>query len=251
MTGTLRSEWIKISTVLSHKILVIVAVAFPLLVGVLASTFGGMEGGPVDGAEMADFVFTMSVVATMLLGVVAVINLTSEYTHSTIRPTYAATPIRHKVLLAKLLVSSALSVAVIAFVAFGTFFVTGTIFNSRGGDVSIGDDQALVVLVSTVVLGLLVSWFGFGIGLVVRNSPASVSLLLLWPLLIENLLRGVFALTGWDGASKWLPYAAAIEASVADVNPDALGRPAGQIWFGVVAAVLVSVGIWLDNRRDA
>ena len=35
------------------------------------------------------------------------------------------------------------------------------------------------MLVSTVILAVLVTWFGFGIGLLIRNSPASVSLLLL------------------------------------------------------------------------
>ena len=68
------------------------------------------------------------------------------------------------------------------------------------------------ILLVLVVLALLVTWFGFGLGLIIRNSPATVSILLLWPLLIEGLLRVVFGLIGWDGLSDWLPYQAAIEA---------------------------------------
>ena len=49
---------------------------------------------------------------------------------------------------------------------------------------------------------MLVTWFGFGIGLIIRNSPATVSILLLWPLLIEGLIAFVFSLLGSDGPFK-------------------------------------------------
>ena len=94
MKRTILSEWIKLSTILSHKILAIGAFLFPVVIVTLAATFGSVTDGPADGAEMAEFIMGMSVVTAMLLGVVTAIGLTSEYTHSTIRPTYAATPSR-------------------------------------------------------------------------------------------------------------------------------------------------------------
>jgi ABC-2 type transport system permease protein len=247
---TISSEWIKISTVLAHKILVIAAIAFPLVIITLASTFGDVETGP-DSVEMAEFVLGLCVVSAMLLGVVAVIGLTSEYTHNTIRPTYAATPRRSRVIASKWLVSSLITVVVAVFTVFGAWFVASTIFNSRGGDTSVGDDAVVTVLVSTVVLALLVTWFGFGLGLIIRNSPATVSILLLWPLLIEGLLRVVFGLIGWDGLSDWLPYQAAIEAAGGNVGDESLGRPMVQIWFGVVGLAVIAVGMIVDHRRDA
>ncbi len=111
MRRTILSEWIKIRTVTSHKILVLIGVAFPLIVITLAATFGGVAEGP-DSMEMAEFVFGMCLVTAMLLGVVTVIGLTSEYTHNTIRPTYAATPQRPRVLFSKLLVSTAVALVV-------------------------------------------------------------------------------------------------------------------------------------------
>ena len=57
-----------------------------------------------------------------------------------------------------------------------------------------------------VVLAVILAWFGFGIGLIMRNSPATVSILLLWPLVAEGLIAVVFALLGADGLFKWLPY---------------------------------------------
>jgi ABC-2 type transport system permease protein len=187
----------------------------------------------------------------MLVGVVTVIGLTSEYTHNTIRPTYAATPARPKVLTSKLIVSSAMALVLGVVAVFGTWLSGSTIFKSRGGETSINDPKVMTILISTVILAVLVTWFGFGIGLLLRNSPASVSLLLLWPLLIENLIRGFLSLVGSDGASKYLPYQAAIAASVGNPDAEDLGRPGGQILFACVGAVLISFGVWLDGRRDA
>ena len=250
MRRAIQSEWIKIRTVLSHKILVLIGVGFPLIVITLAATFGDVAEGP-DSIEMAEFVLGMCIVTAMLLGVVTVIGLTSEYTHNTIRPTYAATPQRPRVLAAKLLVSSAIALVVTAFTVFASWFSGSTIFNSRGGETSIGDSKVMTVLLSTIVLAVLVTWFGFGIGLLIRNSPASVSLLLLWPLLIEGLIQLVFALLDWDDASKYVPYQAAIEASGANAGSDSLGRPGGQILFAAVGLALVACGVWIDGRRDA
>jgi ABC-2 type transport system permease protein len=250
VTRTILSEWIKIRTILAHKIIVIGALAFPLVIVTLAATFGDVAEGP-DSVEMAEFILGVCVVTAMLVGVVTVIGLTSEYTHNTIRPTYAATPARPKVLTSKLIVSSAIALVLGVVAVFGTWLSGSTIFNSRGGETSISDPKVMTILISTVILAVLVTWFGFGIGLLLRNSPASVSLLLLWPLLIENLIRVFLSLVGSEGAAKYLPYQAAISAATANPDPGDLGRPGGQILFACVGAALIGIGVWLDGRRDA
>ena len=109
----------------------------------------------------------------------------------------------------------------------------------------------MTVLVCAVILAVLVSWFGFGMGLLIRNSPTTVSLILLWPLLIEGLISVFLALVNLDDATKYLPYQAALSASTGDPGTDQLGRPGGQILFAVVGLALIGVGTWLDGRRDA
>ena len=247
---TIQSEWIKLRTILSNKILVLGAFLFPFVILTLAATFGSVADGP-NSLEMAEFIMGMSVVTSMLLGVVTAIGLTSEYTHNTIRPTYAATPARPRVLLSKIAVSTAIALVVAAVTVFAAWFSGSTIFNSRGGNTSIGDPKIMTVLVSAVILSALVTWFGFGVGLLIRNSPTTVSLLLLWPLLIEGLISVFLGLLNWDGAVKYLPYHAAIAASVGNPDTDELGRPGGQILFALVGVALVSIGVWLDGRRDA
>jgi ABC-2 type transport system permease protein len=94
--------------------------------------------------------------------------------------------------------------------------------------------------------------FGIGLGLIIRNSPATVTTLLLWPLLIEGLLALVLGLIGWDDAGKWMPYQAAINAASGDDSTiDMLGRPMGLVYFAAVATALIVIGAVLDQRRDA
>jgi ABC-2 type transport system permease protein len=248
---TISSEWIKLRTVLSHKVLVVIAVVFPVVVGLLVASFGDMEGGPSSSAEMAEFVTGMMVVSTMLLGVVAVIGLTSEFTHNTLRPTYAASPKRARVLAAKVLVSTAVTAVIAILVALSCWFVTATIFNSRGGDVSITGDRVAAMLSSAVVLAVVVTWFGFGLGLIIRNSPATVSILLLWPLLIETLLIVVINLIGWDSLDQYMPYQGAIIAGGVSPDDSSLGRPGAHLYFAAIALALIAIGVMLDEHRDA
>ena len=127
------------------------------------------------------------------------------------------------------------------------------ILSTRDLAISLGDPSVVQRLVSVIVLAVSVTWFAVGLGLIIRNSPATVTILLLWPLLIEGLIGLVLSLVGWENASKWMPYQAAIDAAASDDNPFSatLGRPLGLVYFAAVAAVLIAIGAVLDHRRDA
>lgn len=254
MINTLRSEWIKLRTVIVHWVLAIIAVAFPIVVTVLAAIFGDFDDGV--GSELSsDFsglVVGTGVVTAMLLGAMSAISLTAEYGHNTIRPTFAATPARLRVHAAKLIVNTVVIAVLAAAAVFASWFAAQTILGARDLTIAIGDDGVLASLVSLVVLAMLVSAFGYALGLGIRNSPATVTILLLWPLIIENLVAGLLSVVGWDGVTKFLPYSAAIQAVVDDeFADDVLGRPMGLVWFGLVIGVLLAGGATLDSRRDA
>lgn len=251
MINIVRSEFIKLRTILAHWVLLIIAVAFPLVVVTLVALFGELDFG-LDSGEVASLIVGLTVVSAMLLGSMSAISLTADFGHSTIRPTYAATPDRLRVMAGKILVNSGVVLVVGAFAVAGSWVIASVILSARDHPVSLGDDGVTASLVSVIVLVLIVTLFGFGLALVIRNSPATVTILLLWPLLIEGLIAVVLSVTGVSRASKWLPYQAAISAAGNDSNsPDQLGRPMGLIYFAVVAAAIVGFGAWLDGRRDA
>jgi ABC-2 type transport system permease protein len=252
MIRTITSEWIKLRTVLVHWVLAIIAVAFPIVITVLAAALGDYDfTGDLSG-DISGLVVGTGVVTAMLLGAMAAISLTSEYGHNTIRPTFAATPARLQVHTAKLVVVTAVVGLLVAIAAFGSWIAAQLILSGRDLDISLGDDGVLGRLVALIALAVLVGWFGYALGLLIRNSPATVTILLLWPLIIENLIALLLNVTGADSATKYLPYSAAIVATVDDGSADdTLGRPGGLIWFAVVVVVLLAVGATVDSKRDA
>ena len=159
---------------------------------------------------------------------------------------------RAQVHAAKLVVLTGVVAASAALTMGLSWFVSQLILSSRDYEIDVSADGVMPRLVSLVALAVVVTWFGYALGLLIRNSPATVTILLLWPLIIENLIGVVFTVSGAEGATKWLPYAAAIVATVdGDSGSDALGRPMGLVWFAVVVGALLLAGLFADNRRDA
>jgi ABC-2 type transport system permease protein len=251
MIDTFVSEWIKLRTVRVHAVLAFVAVGFPFLIVVLVTLLTGDPAG-LGGDGLVDLITGASIVSAMLFGTISAISLTGDFGNGTIRPTFAATPNHLRVFLAKLAVNTGASGATASLLVALCWLAGALVLSQRDASVSISrTDGSLGSLVALVVLVMLVSWLAFGLGLVVRNSPATVSLLLLWPLLIEGLVGGVFAVAELDGLSRWLPFQAAFAAVVADSPDDTLGRPLAFVWFAVVALIIVGIGVLLDRRRDA
>jgi ABC-2 type transport system permease protein len=249
---TIGSEWIKLRTVTVHWVLVILAVAFPVVVSALTAAFGDFDFENELSREIAGLIVGTGVVTSMLLGAMAATSLTAEYGHNTIRPTFAATPKRAQVHAAKLVVIG-MVVAVLAASAMAlSWGVSQAILSSRDFTIDLADDGVVARLASLVGLAVAVSGFGYALGLLIRNAPATITILLLWPLIIENLINGLLSVAGAGGAAKWLPYTAAILATVDDGSgADALGRPMGLVYFAAVVVTLIVAGLAVDDRRDA
>lgn len=245
MIDAIRSEWIKVSTITVTWVLVLVAVAFPLVITVLTAAF---EGGSSDGADFAGLISGTAVVSSMLLGVVATLGITNEFSHNTIRPTFAALPDRTRALLAKPIVHVAVSLLVtVVIVIVG--WVVGTAIAE--GTQELSDDGAMAALVGVVFLAIGLTLLGYGLGMLVRNSAAAICLLLLWPLVAEGLIAGLMAAAGVEGLQRWLPYVAGITMASPDIGSDSLGRVSGGLYFFAWVLVVVGLGIWSTKRRDA
>lgn len=248
MADLMRSEWIKLRTVRVHFVLAIIAVAFPVLVVGLTALFVAKPLEVSD--ELGEYVAGTMIITTMLAGVISALNLTGEFANGTIRATFAAAPQRSLVLLAKAAVTAITTVVVTTVVMLLTFALGSAILNARDASVETGGGQRLA-LIGVVVLALLVALFGFGLGLLIRNSPATVAVLILWPLLLESLLRGLLTAIGLDDPSPWLPYQSAFQLVSATIGSEDPSRMHGALYFGGVVVALLGIGIAVNNRRDA
>jgi ABC-2 type transport system permease protein len=241
----IRSEWIKLSTITVTWVLAIVAVAFPLLVTILTTALADTTW---DGEDLAGLVSGLLIVTAMLLGVVATIAVTNEFGHNTIRPTFAAMPDRWRPLLAKPIVQLVIT-AVLAGATVVVCWVVGAVLSGDSPD--LGDGSALPTLVGVVALAVGLALLGFGLGLLIRNSPAAICILLLWPLIAEGLIAGLLSVIGAEGGVRFLPYSAGFNMAVTDPDPDALGRLAGGLYFFAWVFAIGALGIVSARKRDA
>lgn len=254
MFAVVRSEWIKLSTLTVNKVLLIIAVAFPVIVTGLVA---GLSDEFFTSSDVADLIGGLGWLSALLFGVVATIGMAGEFGYNTIRPTFAAQPVRIKPLAAKL----GVHVAVTALLVFGVIVVAWLLATSLlDGSFSLassqefGVDSARAGLVGTLLLAIGVTIAGFGLGNLVRNTPAAVTALLLWPLVVENILaRLIFGALDLDW-EKWLPFTAGLTIGIADRgadDPDILSRTGATMYFFAWVIVLGILGIIRTQRSDA
>ena len=188
MIDAIRSEWVKLSTLTVNKILVIIAVAFPVVITALVA---GLSDEFFSSADVADLIGGLGWLSALLLGVLATIGMSGEFNYNTIRPTFAAQPARTKPLFAKLTVHLFLTAILIALVIaaawlLATNLLDGSFSLSEAGEFGVDAPRAGLIGFALLAIGVTIA--GFGLGNLIRNTPAAVAALLLWPLVLENIL---------------------------------------------------------------
>ena len=85
------------------------------------------------------------------------------------------------------------------------------------------------------------------------NVMATIAVLLVWPLVIENLIAGLLGAAGIDHPAKFLPYISGISLGNRDAgtDPDIPSRLHGGLYFGAVTLLVLLLGALLTDRRDA
>lgn len=253
MINTLRSEWIKLRSVRMNLVLCIIAVAFPLLVSILTSALANPRD--LDTGTLAGTVTGTSVITALLLGVIGVVSIGGEFSHGTIRPTFAATPRRSRVLIAKGIITAGAALVVQGTVVLLAYGVSSMIASSRDASISLAaQPEARNGLIGIIVFAVIVSLLGLALGLLIRNMPSAIAVLILWPLLIEGIIGGILSVAGVDNAFKWMPFQAGIQLGNPDNGSggsDALARVPAGLYFAAVTLVVAFIGATFTNRRDA
>lgn len=251
MINTLRSEWIKLRTVRMNLVLFILAVAFPVIVSVLVASLADIDDLKIS--DVVGLVTGSSVVTALLLGVVGAVSISAEFAYGTIRPTFAATPRRVRVLISKAIVTAVFAAVAEALVVLFCFVLSSAITSNRGSNVSLSDEpEARAALIGIVVFAVIVSLLGLGLGMIIRNTPAAVAVLILWPLVVENIIIAILSASGVENPQKFLPYISGFELGDPNkASSESLGRVAGGLYFGAVTVLVAAVGVLITARRDA
>ncbi len=241
---TLKSEWIKLSTIRSNGAILALTIALNAVVSWAVANFVTDEG-----ELFVDKVFAFSTLFTTVFAAIAgILIFSSEAQHGTLAPTLTAQPARLVTATAKALVAALFGALLGA-----TGLIAGLV-GASASDIETGDASSILgtSLWATLFVALA-SVLGLGIGMIARHSTAAISGLLIWWLVVENLLN-VFI----DARlARFLPFVAGNgllqlddpAASVGSLSI-ALTRTENALIFGGYAAVALVIGTVLLHRRD-
>lgn len=252
LAGLLRSEWTKLRTVRSTVWSLALVVVISVGVSVLATAETRAHWSPNQGFgfDATRLSLTGVFFAQLVVGVLGILVMSSEYGTGTIRATLAATPRRPHVLVAKATVFGLVVLVVSEAVAFISYLVGQALLTAPATHTTLSDPGALRAVVASglylCVLGLL----ALGLAAVIRHTAgaigAFVGILLVLPLVVSALPASLF-----NALERYLPARIGQNLISAHLYPTSFTPWVGfAVLCGYTAALLVLGGVLL-SRRDA
>jgi ABC-2 type transport system permease protein len=247
LSGVLRMEWLKLRSVRSTwSILVIFAVGM-IVLAILAGITGPARPDPAY--DPTESLFSGLALGQLLIAVLGVLTLSSEFSSGSIQSTFAAVPRRAAVLAAKAAVIATVTLVageVLAFAAFAVFPVAA----KHGVPIpSLGQPGVLRAVLLAGTYPCLVALIGLGLAAVIRHTVGAVSAVIGVVFVLPLLL---LPLGEHSAVMKFLPEIIA-ENSLTAVKPvaDSLPAAAGFGMLCLYAAAALAAGGWALARRDA
>jgi ABC-type transport system involved in multi-copper enzyme maturation permease subunit len=235
MTSLVASELLKFRTTRAWIGFLVVVVALTGLAS--AGTVGAAEEVDLGTTQLSRDIVSSALFAALVVFIIGIIAVTSEWRHGTITRTFLVTPRRGRVLLAKEIwiamlaaVLAALSLLVVLAVAVPWLAFEGSSLEANGD---------LARLAGRIVLAsMLWGALGVGIGAIVHGQTPALVGSILWILLGEALLTALLGLVDAGDVGDYLPGRALSAFDGSD--------PGGlSVWAGGAVAVawIVALGV--------
>lgn len=257
--GILKGEWIKLLSLRSIRWSVLVmlllswAGAGLLSLAMKDSEFVTPESLTGIVAQAATF---GSMFTVLIMGVLGVLAITSEYASGMILSSLTAVPSRTPLLLAKALVVAALAFLIGVLSAFGGALLSGLVLGD-GALKAFVDPNVVVSLFGNALYLTLAALLALGIGALLRSSAGAISVVVAL-LFIAPIVFQVLSVTGWEWVpevANWLPANLGSALSSSAMQPaDVVGSVSywgalgGLTAWAAVALVPAAV---LFKTRDA
>lgn len=273
MTDAVRYEWLRIRTIRSTWWLtgvtatIAIAVSFLIALGISAAFDGGSALQRDETALAAQIVvsqgsafgeFGAPFLLPYVLGMLGVFTWGHEYRHGMIRATLTALSSRTNSWIAKYLVTG-VWVAMTVLVSLTVCAGAGWLWLHDNG-ISFATAAVWGTILKCVAYTVLFTWVAMSVASLVRNQAGAIVIVLVWPLVIENLVQAVFfivePLRDSGDLLRFLPFEAGkAMLSGFDVEVGLFGDPltpwAGFIVFGAFTAALMGASLILFHKRDA
>lgn len=246
--SVIRFEWIKARSLPSTWFLTGAVVVLMIALGVVSTAIQDLDSA--EGAVTA--ILSGSSIAVLILGILGCLMGAREYGSRMIATTMSAVPRRWKVVAAKTIVLTGISMVTAAIAVAGTFFVGAAVLSGSGDPApALGDPGVLGDLLGMVYYLTVVALIGLGTGLLLRNVAGSIGSLAALILLIPGLISGMLPGSWGPDLLKFMPSeAAAGITTVYGTGAESLTVAAAILIELAWVIVLIGGAVVAVNQRD-
>src|SRR5687768_933292 len=173
-----RAEWTKLRTVRSTWSNLSIAAGMSIVLSVLLAFAAVSDWDELDADARADFDPTSAgligvLLSGLVMGSIAIRSIAGEYTSGMIRSTFAAVPLRRRVLAAKALVIAALALPVSFVANLTSYLAAQRVFASEGIGSSLGDPGVITAILGSAAAVTLVAVIALGLGAAIRHAAGA------------------------------------------------------------------------------
>lgn len=252
----LASEWTKLVTLRSTYWTLLITVGLGIGIGALVSDLQARHFATESPFARLTFDPTRSSLAGMLFaqlvfGVLGVLVLSGEYSTGTIRATFAATPRRVGVLVAKALIVASSVFVVGEVLCFASFFLGQWIIAGLAPSASLGDPGVLRAVLGAGCYLTVLALIALGLAAIVRHTAAAISAFVA-VLFVLPVISDALPVSVSSAINPYLPANIGVNVfSPAGVGTNALPPFVGLGVLCAYAAGVLVIGTVLLVRRDA
>ena len=267
MIAALRYEWRRLWTIRSTYWLIGTVVALQLVFCLIVAASAAPIESFFDAEDVVSTIVSLGassgapLFSVYIIGLLGVFAYGHEYRHGMIRATLTAVPNRLQVFGAKALMVAALAGALALGCAVVGLAAAALFIDARG---ALASGTVWGVILGLVLYTALFGLCGMAAAALLRNQTGAVVLMLLFPSVIEVVVRLLLLLVSQGGndaaeLARFLPFDAGSQMFArpsADAIAGAMGYdPFGPVGGGLVLAVFTSAllagALTLFLRRDA
>lgn len=272
--GVLRSEWIKLWSLMSTRILLLLTLAAIVGVGALTVLIrytyldemirSAREQGQTMTPEMLEASFPPGSgfdlynlpnaglqIGILILGSLAVLFMSSEYATGMIRSTMNAVPRRTPAFVAKAIILAVISYVITTIAGAVTFLIAMPVFQGMGFDLDWSTDGVLYSIFTGGLYVAGVALIGLSLGTLLRNSAGGITVLVAMFFVLSiaagfmTLIPGEF----WKYVPQYIPSEAG-GRFLSIGHTDGVIEPwhGGLIFLGYVLLFLIPAMIVLKKR---
>ncbi|MGH2917032.1 MAG: ABC transporter permease subunit [Solirubrobacteraceae bacterium] len=258
-TRVLRSEWTKLRSLRSTRWSLLAAVVslagLSMLVAAVQISQWSNLPERLAAQERAHFSSIDASVggyhlAQLAIGVLGVLVISGEYSTGMIRSTLMAVPRRLPVLWAKLGVFAAVVFVLMLAFALVSFFAVQAIVSGEGVNQTIGDPDALRVVVGTALYLTVLGVLGLSLGALLRNTAAAISALV-GVMVILPVVSQLLPSSTSEAIGPYLPLNAGSAVATAEHSTHVLAPWTGFGIFCAYTALFIATAAFRMMRRDA